>query len=559
MKIRIFCWILLVTFSLMAQGQTETFTKADTLRGSITPERAWWDILHYDLKVKVNPGDKTFIGTNTITYQVLGSHTKMQIDLQNPMLISKVTQDNQTLSFNKEGSVWYIDFPETQPSGTIHQLNIEFGGKVQQAKNAPWDGGVVWSKDKNGKDFIATACQGIGASIWWPCKDHTYDEPDSMKITITAPDHLVGVSNGRLRNIIQNSDKTKSFVWAVVNPINNYGVNINVGDYVSFKESYPGEKGPLDCEYYVLNYNLDKAKVHFKEVSRMLEAFEYWFGPYPFYEDGYKLVEVPYLGMEHQSCVTYGNRYGNGYLGGDLSGSGWGLKFDFIIIHESGHEWFGNSITHEDIADMWIHEGFTSYSEHLFLDYHFGTEAAAAYTIGTRANIRNDIPIIGIYNVNNTGSTDMYYKGANILLMLRTILNDDEKWRAVLRGLNQQFYHKIVTTEAIENYISDAFELDLSGFFDQYLRTAQIPKLHIMISLNGIRYRWENCVDHFSVPVIVEIDGEKHSITPSTNWQKKTFRNPVKEVSLSKKYYCEFTVNNIIDNRTPYILEEDKE
>lgn len=547
MNIRFLVWIFLLFLSLESSAQKKNFTRADTLRGSITKERAWWDLLHYDLKVKVNPTEKTFSGSNVITYQVLGSESKMQIDLQKPMKITEVKQDSLLLNFTQEGDVWYINFNQNQNLGDINKVTIKYEGKVHQAKNAPWDGGVVWSKDKNGKDFIATACQGIGASIWWPCKDHSYDEPDSMRITIIAPEHLWGVSNGRLRSVIQNDDQTKSFEWAVVNPINNYGVNLNVGDYVHFSEEFAGEKGKLDCNYYVLKDNLAKAKVHFKEVGRMLTAFEYWFGPYPFYEDGYKLVEVPYLGMEHQSSVTYGNRYGNGYLGSDLSGTGWGLKFDFIIIHESGHEWFGNNITHKDIADMWIHESFTSYSENLFLDYYYGPKASAEYTIGTRKNIRNDSPIIGIYGVNEPGSNDMYYKGSNMLLTLRTVVNDDEKWRNMLRGLNQYFYHQIVTTKDIEDYISNYLKLNLDGFFDQYLRTTQVPLFQVDIRRNQLKYRFDDCVDNFSIPLEIEINDIKHKITPTKNWQSLKFKEPFHQIRLSNNYYCKRIFKGIND------------
>lgn len=537
--------IFVVAFFCLTLNLKAQFTHEDTLRGSITKERAWWDLVHYDLKVNVDPKDKSFSGTNTVTYRVLKPASIMQIDLQTPMVISKVTQDGVSLDFTRDGNVWYIQVQKPQNINDINQLIITYGGKVHQAKNAPWDGGVVWSKDANGKDFIATACQGIGASIWYPCKDHTYDEPDSMRITITAPDHLFGVSNGRLRSVTQNNDKTKSFEWVVVNPINNYGVNLSVGDYVHFGEVYPGEKGPLDCNYYVLSYNLDKAKKQFKEVDRMLKAFEYWFGPYPFYEDGYKLVEVPYLGMEHQSSVTYGNRYSNGYLGTDLSGTGWGLKFDFIIIHESGHEWFGNNITHVDVADMWIHEGFTSYSENLFVDYYYGSKASAEYTIGTRKNIRNDRPIIGTYNVNSSGSGDMYYKGANMLLMLRTIVHDDVKWREMLRGMNQKFYHQVVTTKDIEDYMADVLGLKLDGFFDQYLRTTQIPTFNAIVKNNVLKYRWENCVPNFSIPLEIEINNKKYVVHPSLDWQTLKVNKSIGKIELSDSYYCKKIIKGI--------------
>jgi aminopeptidase N len=341
-----------------------------------------------------------------------------------------------------------------------------------------------------------------------------------MLVSVTVPKNLMDVSNGRLRKVTENQDGTKTFDWFVKNPINNYGINVNIGNYVHFDEVYAGEKGNLSMDYYVLPENLDKAKEQFKQASMMMKAFEHWFGPYPFYEDGYKLVEVPYLGMEHQSSVTYGNAYKNGYLGRDLSQTGWGLKWDFIIVHESGHEWFANNITYKDMADMWIHESFTNYSESLFTEFYFGKKAASEYIIGTRKGIRNDSPIIGTYNVNQSGSGDMYPKGGNMLHTIRQILNNDDKWRQILRGLNKTFYHQTVTTKQIEDYLSENVGRDLSKVFDQYLRNTQIPVLEYSIDKNKIKYRWSNCINDFDMPIKVSVDGGKEEfIYPTTTWK----------------------------------------
>ncbi|GEO05719.1 peptidase M1 [Adhaeribacter aerolatus] len=512
--------VFLLTGTFSAQAQTPIFTRQDTLRGSITAERAWWDLTYYHLDIKVNPADSTIRGKNTVQYKVLQPSQTMQMDLQPPMRIEQVTQNGKTVTFTREGNAYFLKLTEKQTPGKINKVEVVYGGKPQVSKNPPWSGGVTWRKDANGNPFVATSVQGDGASLWWPCKDHMYDEPDSMLISVTVPQKLTDVSNGRLRKVVQNNDGTKTFHWAVTNPINNYGVNINIGDYVHFGEKYPGEKGVLDCDYYVLRDNLDKAKKHFAEVPRMLKAFEHWFGPYPFYEDGYKLVEVPYLGMEHQSSVTYGNKYQNGYLGKDLSKTGWGLKFDFIIVHESGHEWFANNITYKDIADMWIHESFTAYSENLFLDYHFGKKASAEYVIGTRANIQNDRPIIGKYNVNYSGSGDMYYKGANMLHTLRQIVNSDAKWRTILRGLNKTFYHQTVTTGQIEDYLSKQTGRDLKPFFDQYLRDVRIPVLEYTFKDNKLQYRWNNAVAGFNMPVKVYLNDKEAWLEPTPNWQE---------------------------------------
>jgi len=506
------------------------FTRQDSLRGSITKERSWWDLKQYRLDIKVNPLDSTITGFNVIKYKVLQEYDVMQIDLQNSLAISKIIQDGIELKYNREGNVYFVNLKSPQKTGAIKELTVFYGGKPKVAVNPPWDGGISWKKDSNGKPFIASSCQGLGASVWWPNKDHMYDEVEDMYISVTVPDDLMDVSNGRLLSVKKHKDGTKTYNWYVSNPINNYGVNINIGDYVSFSEKYKGEKGILNCSYYVLRDNLAKAKKQFKEVPRMLKAFEYWFGPYPFYKDGYKLVEVPYLGMEHQSSVTYGNGFQNGYLGNDLSGTGWGLKFDFIIVHESGHEWFANNITYKDIADMWIHESFTNYSECLFVEYYYGKKAGAEYVIGTRSGIENDFPIIGKYEVNDKGSGDMYSKGGNMLHTLRQIVNDDKKWRSIFRGLNATFYHQTVTTKQIEDYLSEKAGMDLNPFFNQYLRDTRIPKLEYYFENNNLVYHWANCVSGFNIPVKINLNGVEKWLKPETDW--KTEANVGENVKL---------------------------
>ena len=541
MKTKSLLSIPILLLSMLINGQTiksdsETFTHQDSLRGSITPERAWWDLNYYHLDIAVNPKTKSIKGKNTIRYTILEPNQTLQIDLQAPMKLTKAVQDGEELVVLKDGNAHFINLKKQQIKiNAQEEIQIYYEGKPRVAVRAPWDGGISWKKDNNGNDFIASSCQGLGASVWWPNKDHMYDEVDSMKISVNVPKHLMNISNGRLQSTEEQNNGTTTYNWVVTNPINNYGVNINIGDYVHFSEVYEGEKGPLDMEYYVLRDNLEKAKKQFKDAPKMMKAFEYWFGPYPFYEDSFKLVEVPYLGMEHQSSVTYGNQYKQGYLGRDLSRTGWGLKFDFIIIHESGHEWFANNITYKDAADMWIHEGFTAYSENLFLDYHYGSEASADYVIGTRANIQNDKPIIGTYNVNSEGSSDMYYKGANMLHTLRQLVNDDEKWRQLLRGLNKTFYHQTVTTQEIENYISEFLELNLTAFFNQYLRDIRIPNFEYYIENNELNYRWNNVVKNFEMPIEIEINNDNLWLYPNAAWQKTKIKTS--EISIDRDYY----------------------
>lgn len=527
-------FLLFFLLNTYVQSRAQKYSAQDTLRGSITPERIWWDLVYYDLDVTVQPKVKSIRGTNTIHYKVVSPNNIMQIDLQPPMKLIKAVQDEVELSINQNGNAHFIQLEKKQNRKKIEQIVLHFEGQPKEAINAPWDGGFSWKKDYNGNDFIATSCQGIGASVWWPNKDHMYDEVDSLQMKITVPKHLKAVGNGRLRAVTKN-EKTASYTWFVSNPINNYGVNINIGDYVDFSETYNGEKGNLDMHYFVLKDNLSKAKKQFLDAQKMMKAFEYWFGPYPFYEDSYKLVEVPYLGMEHQSSVTYGNRYMDGYLGRDLSGTGWGLKFDFIIIHESGHEWFANNITNKDIADMWIHEGFTAYSENLFLDYYYGKEASSEYVIGTRKRIRNDRPIIGNYNVNAEGSSDMYYKGANMIHMLRQFTKNDEKWRGILRKMNAKFHHQTVTTQQIESFLSDEIDLDLHSFFNQYLRDVRIPTLEYNIDKNILHYRWTNVVEGFEMPIEFESNKQWQWLYPTVSWQTKAINSST--ITVDEDYY----------------------
>ncbi len=529
--------LLFLLPTMFVFSQEQKFTRQDSLRGSITPEREWWDLTYYHLDIAVDPDNRSISGKNTVHYKVLKEHNTLQIDLQPPLKIEKVLQNNKELAVTSEGNAHFITLTEIQKENSIHAIEVFYSGKPREAVRAPWDGGISWKKDGNGKHFVASSCQGLGASIWWPNKDHMYDEVDSLLISVNVPKDLTNVSNGRLRKVEEHDNNTKTFHWFVNNPINNYGVNINIGDYVHFGETYEGEKGTLDMDYYVLRDNLEKAKKQFKDAPKMMKAFEHWFGPYPFYEDSFKLVEVPYLGMEHQSSVTYGNKYLNGYLGNDLSGTGWGLKFDFIIIHEAGHEWFANNITYKDAADMWVHEGFTAYSENLFLDYHYGKKAASEYVTGTRRHIQNDKPVIGNYDVNNEGSSDMYYKGANMLHTLRQLIEDDEKWRSILRGLNKEFYHKTVTTKQIEDYISEKTKIDLTEFFNQYLRTTKIPTLEYAFKEGQLKYRYVDIIEKFDMPVRIFVDDKPQWIQPNAGWQTKKVEGD--KISLDPNFYVQ--------------------
>ena len=511
---------LLLFFSSLASFSQ--FTHADTLRGSINGNRDWWDVLQYNILITPNFADRKTEGKVDIVFKVIYPGKRMQIDLQQPLLLTKAFLGDSALVYKREGNVYYLDIPFTLKKGSIHTLALRFSGSPIIAKLPPWDGGWIFRRDMKDRPWMSVACQGLGASAWYPCKDHQGDEPDSgAKLRITIPDTLIAVGNGRFTGKTSYEPGTMTWDWVVKSPINNYNIIPYIGKYVNFKDVYNGEKGNLEMNYWVLDYNLEKAKKQFTEVPRMMKAFEHWFGPYPFYEDGYKLVEAPHLGMEHQSAIAYGNNFKNGYDGRDLSETGWGSKWDFVIVHESGHEWFGNNITSKDIADMWIHESFTNYSETLFTEYYYGKKAANAYIIGIRKKIKNDVPIVGQYGVNKSGSVDMYYKGGNMIHTIRQVINDDEKFRALLRGLNQTFYHQTVTGQQIEDYMIKNSGRDLSKIFDQYLRTAKIPTLEYRIQKGNLYYRWSNCVKGFDMPVKVSLTKDRYSfIYPSETFKQ---------------------------------------
>lgn len=504
----------------LAFAQNKVYSHSDSIKGSITSEREWFNVIHYDLHSSFDSSDSSILGYNKITYLVLKPKQIMQIDLMSPMILDSIIQNDKLCSWKKDGNAYFIHLIVPQKSGEKQFITCYFHGKPQVAKLPPWDGGMVWKKDKNLDPWISIACQGLAGSVWFPNKDHVYDEPDSMNFFITVPKNLIAVSNGRLISVTENTSSVKTFHWEVKNPINNYNIIPYIGKYVNYTDTFMGEGGKLDLNYWVLDYNLEKARQQFVQVKSMLRCFEMWFGKYPFYEDGYKLVESPYLGMEHQSAIAYGNGFANGYKGRDLSLTGWGLKWDFIIIHESGHEWFGNNISAQDVADNWIHESFTTYSENLYTEFLYGKKAGAEYVIGTRKLIKNDIPVIGKYAVNSQGSTDMYYKGANMLHSIRQIVNNDSIWRCFLRDINKTFWHQTVTTKQIEIYMSEYFKIDLKYLFNQYLREIQIPVFEYKMKKNVLIYRWTNCVPNFNMPVRIFSGNTEYWLKPNESFQK---------------------------------------
>ncbi len=528
---------LLTGFFSQAQivGSNHTnYTEADSLRGSLRPERTDFDVQKYHLKLKVEPEKKFISGSNKITFRVEHDLPVMQLDLFENMEIDSITHGDKSLNYERKFNAVFIEFNEELKKGKLDSIQFYYHGNPVIAENAPWDGGFVWDKDKNGDHWVGVAVQGTGASLWYPNKDHQSDEPQEAQIDIAVPNGLMNVSNGRFLGENDLGNGFTEWRWKVVNPINNYNIMINIGNYVHFSDKF----NDLDLDYYVLPYNLEKAKNQFSEVQDMLACFYEKMGPYPFEEDGFKLVETPYLGMEHQSAVAYGNEYKKGYLGNDLSGTGIGLKWDFIIIHESGHEWYGNSITSKDIADMWIHEGFTSYTEAIYIECRWGKEDALKYLKGIRQNIGNNSSIIGDYGVNSEGSGDMYYKGANLLNMIRSIYDDDQLWWDTFRDYTKTFKHQTITTADTEKFFDEATEVDLKPVFDQYLRYSSLPVLQLKQGDDQILYRWQADVVDFKMPVDVIIDDEELRLNAISEWQSLKTGEELDELRINEmKFY----------------------
>ncbi len=556
--------ITILTGCLLTANALFAFNRQDTLRGSNGRGRDWWDVQHYNLRFRLDTSNHTIQGSNTIRFKIIALESdSMQIDLQEPMILdSAFLLEEFKLNFSRDGNVYWLDCSKIKNrfSGT-NSITLYYHGKPREAVKPPWDGGFIWTKDSLGNPWISVACQGLGASSWWPCKDYQGDEPDNgMEInsrTISS-DEFNFISNGiksksepayfvshfteaegpypKIITAVLKKDGNYNNTFVISNPINSYNTTFYFGDYVNIQDKYKGAKGILNLNYHPLSYNEKKAHKHFKQVKKMLEAFEYWFGPYPFYHDGYKIVEAPFLGMEHQSAIAYGNEYKMGYRGKDRSGTGVGLLFDFIIVHESGHEWFGNSITAADIADNWIHEGFTTYAEALFIEYWFGKEKAFEYTRGEWKNISNDRPVIGNYGVNDAGSGDKYDKGSALVHTIRLLMNDDVKFRTMLHKMNDTFYHKQITTKQMEDFIIASSGLKLEPIFNQYLRTTMIPELEFKKTQRTFRFRLRNIVPGFELPLNYTMDGKSYHHTVGAEWEELKLPKVSSEIRFEKEF-----------------------
>lgn len=515
---------LLILIAANFALQAQQFDKGDSLRGMLTPLRTCYDITYYHLDIKIDPNDSTIGGSNLFKFKVAEDFDKLQFDLFENLNVTAVVYHGDSLTFTRAYDAVFVTFREKLKKGTVDSFTVYYNGTPTIAKNAPWDGGFTWTKDKKGRHWVGVSCEGIGASLWWPNKDHLSDEPDSMLISVTVPERLFNVSNGRLRSEkIENGWATTN--WFVASPINNYNVTVNIAHYEHINDSYYGKLGSLDLDYYVLDYNVGKAKEHFKQVQPMMKCFEQYMGPYPYYEDGYKLIETPYLGMEHQSAIAYGNMYKTGYAGMDYSMIG--LDFDYIIIHETGHEWWGNHVSMQDIADMWIHEGFCTYSEAIYVECMHGYDVAMDYVNAKKPMIGNSSPIIGIYDVNHEGDGDMYNKGMLMLNTLRHVIDNDELWWSIITGIQKEYGGQTVTTEDIVYYINKRTDTDYNYFFDQYLRYSDIPVLEYQWLKHGrkstLRFRWLTDVKGFHMPVKISFGkDDMRFVYPTTEWTEET-------------------------------------
>ena len=545
--------LIIFSFPLFSQNSSNyewrKFTRADTLRGMLTPIRSCYDVTYYHPDIIINPADSSIKGSNTIKFKVVTPFQKMQVDLFANMNVDKIIFENgKPCKYTREFNAVFITLPEKLQEGE-HQIVFYYSGKPQVAIRPPWDGGFTWTKDKNGNPWVVVTCQGTGASLWWPNKDHQTEEADSMLLSITVPKGLEDVSNGRLISKVDQPGGWTTYNWFSADPVNNYDVTINIGKFAHFNDIYTNEDGKnLTMDFYVLPENLEKAKEQFKEAKTMLKSFENYFGKYPFYKDGYKLIDAPHNGMEHQSAVAYGNHYWKGYVG--RSSSKVGLKFDFIIIHESAHEWWGNSVTSKDVADMWIHESFGAYAEALYVESNWGREESLEYINAKKQNVRNDKPIIGPYNVNQEGAGDMYDKGQLVLNTLRSVINNDKLWFSILKGIQSTFYHKTVTAGDIINYINEKSGMDLNYFFEQYLRYKNIPEFQAFINQKGketvINYRWKADDPDFHMPIKITTAKDKFEfIQPTGNWQKLKINNfdPAHFKIADELFYCNTNIH----------------
>lgn len=490
-------------------------TPEDLRRGEYGRYRANNDLRHYTLDVRVDPAAKTIAGSNQIRFTMLQDDTRIQLELYANFRIDAITLDATTLKYERAANTLYIDVPQTLRKGRTYTVTVKYAGAPQEIGRF---GGLAFRTDPSGKPWITTANEGDGSSVWWPSKDQWRDEPDEgIDIRVAVPNGLTDVSNGKFMGKTDLGDGYTRWDWRVHYPINSYNVSLNIAEYVHFSETL----GDLPLDYYVLPGSLEKAKVQFAQAKPMIEAFQKYVGPYPFPKDGYKLIEVPYSGMEHQSAVTYGNRFANGYLERDWTGVGISPKFDFIIIHESGHEWFGNAVSAADVSDMWIHEGWTTYLECVYVEALFGHDDALTYTNAYKKKVGNKEPVITQRGIHRDPTQDMYFKGALFLHTLRGIVDDDARWWQLVRDTYSTFKYRNIMTEDLVRFFNQQLKQDLTPVFNQYLRRAELPRLELTFdtSASTVAYRWNAAEPGFAMPIKVGTAGRWRTVRPTADWQ----------------------------------------
>lgn len=483
------------------------------LRGEYDRYRANNDLLRYALTVRVDPDKKFLRGNNRVTFRMLSDDTRIRLDLYANLAVDRIRFGTTDLKFERELNAVFIDFPSALRRGRTYEIDFHYSGTPLETGRF---GGIAFRKDPAGRHWINTACEGEGSSIWWPSKDQWRDEVEGMDLSVEIPNDLVDVSNGRFMGKADLGDGYTRWNWRIHYPINSYNVSLNIGAYVHFGETM----GDLTLDYWVLPENVAKAKVQFAQTRPMIEAFEHYFGAYPFPKDGFKLIEVPYSGMEHQSAVTYGNRFANGYLERDWTGVGISTKFDFIIIHESAHEWFGNAVSAADVSDMWIQEGWTTYLECLYVERLFGYDDGLKYTNAYKTKIQNRTPVITERGRHRTPSQDMYFKGALFLHTLRGVVNNDREWWRLIKDFYQTYKYRNIMTEDMVAFFNRRLRRDLTPVFNQYLRHATLPTLELDFATTpgSVRYRWKADEALFNMPIKVGRPDAWQVITPTTTW-----------------------------------------
>lgn len=527
--------------------QDITFTAADTLRGMLRPERNCYDVTFYDINIRIQPDAQSLKGYVDIAYQAVDDFSRLQIDLYRNMMLDSIVFAGKALTYERDFDAIFVNFP-AQVKGSKGSFRVYYHGEPTVANNPPWDGGFVWSSDRRGRPWIGVACEGDGASLWWPNKDHLSDEPDSLSIKVSVPKGLTCVANGNLRQQVDEGSYQR-WDWFVSYPINNYNVSVNIANYTHLADVYKAEDGTeLPLDYYVLDYNKAKAQEHFEQVKPMLRCYEQYFGKYPFWRDGYAMVETPYLGMEHQGAIAYGNRYMRGYLGGMIPAN---MDWDYIIIHETGHEYFGNSITCNDLSEMWIHESFTTYMEALYVECMYNEKEAVGYLVSQRPYIDNEQPILGPKDVNweNWDGSDHYYKGAWMLHTLRSAIGNDQLWFDILKSFHQEHAISNVNTADFINWVNQKTGKEWNAFFEQYLWYPHIPVLEYRLTPSGadleVAYRWSCDVPEFNMPILAGAAERFERLQPTTSWQSTV---------LKKTSQKDFTIDTDHFLITPKIL-----